>query len=118
MIEPLEAPSVRKIAMSERFSFTVITRVDTSPKAPTRTMRKRMIPIMRFSTCTAANHVRFCRDQSTAQNPEGRTERRRCAMTGASFMSEVFTRRPCGPPVRKSAAASSTCTTAMLESYS
>lgn len=38
---------------------------------------------MRFSTCTAANHVRFCRDQSTAQKPEGRTERRRCAMTGA-----------------------------------
>ena len=52
--------------MSDCFSFTVITNVETSPKAPTKTIRKRMIPIMRFSTCTAANHVRFCRDQSVA----------------------------------------------------
>ena len=66
MMEAREAPSVRRIAMSDCFSFTVITNVETSPKAPTKTIRKRMIPIMRISTCTAANHVRFCRDQSVA----------------------------------------------------
>lgn len=50
MIEPGLAPSVRKMAMSDCFSVTVITSVDTSPKAPTNTIKKRMIDIMVFST--------------------------------------------------------------------
>ena len=66
------APIVRSTAMSERFSVTVITREETRPKAPTKTIKKRMIAIMRFSTCTAANHVRFCCVQSVAYCPRGR----------------------------------------------
>ena len=53
------APSVRRIAMSARLSVTVITKVVTKLKAATATMSVRMMNIMRFSTCTAANHVRF-----------------------------------------------------------
>ena len=58
------APSVRKMAMSARLSVTVITSVLTKLKAATATMSVRMMNIMRFSTCTAANQVRFCCDQS------------------------------------------------------
>ena len=40
-------------------SVTVITRVETKLNAATATMRVRMMNIMRFSSCTAANQVRF-----------------------------------------------------------
>ena len=53
------APSVRKMAMSARLSVTVITSVDTRLKAATATISVRMMNIMRFSTCTAANQVLF-----------------------------------------------------------
>ena len=58
------APRVRKMAMSARLSVTVITKVLTKLKAATATMRVKMMNIMRFSTCTAANQVLFCCVQS------------------------------------------------------
>jgi hypothetical protein len=48
------------MAMSARLSVTVITSVLTRLKAATATIRVRMMNIMRFSTCTAANQVLFC----------------------------------------------------------
>ena len=70
--------------MSDCFSVTVITSVEISPKAPTSTIRKRMIAIMRFSTCTAANQVRFCIVQSLAYQPAGSAEPILEATLGAS----------------------------------
>ena len=58
------APSVRRMAMSARLSVTVITSVLTRLKAATATISVRMMNIMRFSSCTAANQVRFWRVQS------------------------------------------------------
>ncbi|MNV64730.1 hypothetical protein D3C71_1573870 [compost metagenome] len=58
------APRVRKMAISARLSVTVITRVVTRLKAATATIKVRMMNIMRFSTCTAANQVLFCCVQS------------------------------------------------------
>ena len=118
MMEPGDAPSVRRIAMSDCFSVTVITRVDTSPNAPTSTMRKRMIDIIRFSTCTAANHVLFSTVQSRAKYPGGSDFMRLSATAGASCISATRTRTPIGPPVRKSAAASSIFMKSIVESYS
>ncbi len=99
MTEPRRAPMVRSTAMSDCFSVTVITSDETSPNAPTSTMRKRMIAIMRFSTCTAANHVRFCCVQSVAYWPRGRMPAIRRATAGASPMSATLMRSPAGPPV-------------------
>ena len=59
-----EAPSVRRMAMSARLSVTVITSMDTRLNAATAMISARMMNIMRFSTCTAANHTRFSSDQS------------------------------------------------------
>ena len=58
------APSVRRIAMSARLSVTVITSVETRLNAATATISVRMMNIMRFSICTAANQVLFARVQS------------------------------------------------------
>ena len=58
------APRVRKMAMSARLSVTDITKVDTKLNAATATIRVRMMNIMRFSSCTAANQLRFWRVQS------------------------------------------------------
>ena len=58
------APSVRRMAMSARLSVTVITSVLTRLNAATATISVRMMNIMRFSSCTAANQVRFCCVQS------------------------------------------------------
>ena len=41
---------VRRIAMSLRLELTVITNEETRPNAPTKTIRNKMMPIMRFST--------------------------------------------------------------------
>jgi hypothetical protein len=62
------APSVRRMAMSARLSVTVITSVLTRLKAATATISVRMMNIMRFSSCTAANQVRFCCVQSRTRN--------------------------------------------------
>ena len=64
MMDPGEAPRVRRMAMSARLSVTVITRVDTRLNAATATISVRMMNIMRFSSCTAANQVLFCCVQS------------------------------------------------------
>ena len=60
------APSVRRMAMSARLSCTVITSVLTRLNAATATISVRMMNIMRFSSCTAANQVRFWRVQSSS----------------------------------------------------
>ena len=58
------APRVRKMAMSGCLSVTVITSIDTRLNAATAMISVRMMNIMRFSICTAANQLRFSRDQS------------------------------------------------------
>jgi hypothetical protein len=55
------------MAMSARLSVTVITSVLTRLNAATATISVRMMNIIRFSTCTAANQVRFWRVQSAQQ---------------------------------------------------
>lgn len=50
--------------MSLALSVTVITKVLTRLKAATATMSVKMMNIMRFSSCTAENQVRFCCVQS------------------------------------------------------
>ena len=64
MTEPGCAPMVRRMAMSACLSVTVITSVDTGLNAATAMISVRITNIMRFCDCTAANHWRFCCDQS------------------------------------------------------
>ncbi|MNN95612.1 hypothetical protein D3C81_2144460 [compost metagenome] len=63
---PGPAPSVRRMAISDCLSFTAMTRDDSRLNAATATISARIRNIMRFSVCTAANHVRLLRDQSLA----------------------------------------------------
>ncbi len=64
MIERGEAPRVRRMAMSDCLSLTVITRVETRLKAATAMIIARIMNIMRFCDCTAANQTVFTCDQS------------------------------------------------------
>ena len=57
MIDPGEAPSVRRIATSACLSRTVMTSVDTRLNAATAMIIARMMNIMRFCDCTAANQM-------------------------------------------------------------
>ncbi len=59
-----DAPSVRRIAMSASLSRTLMTSDDTRLNAATATISARMMNIIRFSTCTAANQLLFCCVQS------------------------------------------------------
>ena len=58
------APRVRRIAMSDCLSVTVITSVETRLNAATAMISVRMMNISRFSTCTASNQLRLVRVQS------------------------------------------------------
>jgi hypothetical protein len=64
MMERGLAPSVRRMAMSDCLSVTVITSVDTRLKAATATISVRMMNISRFSICTASYQLRLVRVQS------------------------------------------------------
>ena len=112
------APSVRKIAMSGCFSVTVITSVDTRLNAATATISARMMNIIRFSTCTAANQLRFWRVQSRTSRFGGSDFASCSATSGARCMSAIFTRTPVGPSTRNSRAASPMCSSAIALSYS
>ena len=112
------APKVRKMAMSARLSVTVITKVLTKLKAATATISVRMMNIMRFSICTAANQVRLARVQSrniTSSPNTGESSAATCRACCASFN---FTRMPLGPSKRKIRCASSMCSKAKDASYS
>ena len=118
MMLPGLAPKVRKMAMSARLSVTVITRVETRLKAATITIRVKMIPIMRFSNCTAANQVRFCRVQSRMNRPAGMVGAISKATSRERCKSLILMRTPVGPSKRKIFMASSWCSMASVESYS
>ena len=84
MIERGLAPSVRRIAMSDCLSVTVITRVETRLKAATATISARMMNIMRFSICTASYQAALVRVQSRTRKagpswPPSRAETSRAA---------------------------------------
>lgn len=66
MMEAREAPSVRRIAMSDCFSFTVITNVETEPESADQNNKKEDDPHHAFFDLHGCDHVRFCRDQSVA----------------------------------------------------
>ena len=104
--------------MSARLSVTVITSVLTRLNAATATISVRMMNIMRFSSCTAANQVRFCLVQSrTTRSPL--TLRASCAPTWRAWCRSLSRiRTPLGPSSRKIRAASSRCSSASAESYS
>ena len=65
-IEPGEAPSVRRIAMSACLSVTSITSVETMLNAATATISSRMMNITRFSISTARKKLAWLRVQSVA----------------------------------------------------
>ena len=88
--------------MSACFSVTVITSVETRLKAATATISARMMNIMRFSTCTAANQLRFCRVQSRTSRLGGRVLASCAATSGARCMSVSLSRTPVGPSIRNS----------------
>ena len=113
-----ELPSVRRMAMSARLSVTVITSVETRLKAATATISVRMMNIMRFSTCTAANQVLFWRVQSRMRNCPGSVAASWSATSRASCRSFSLRRMPVGPSRRNTLAASFSCTIASAESYS
>ena len=117
MMLPGLAPKVRKMAMSARLSVTNITKVLTKLNAATATIRVRMMNIMRFSTCTAANQVRFCRVQSRTHRP-GSMGINSSATWRARCKSRSFKRTPLGPSSRNKVWASARCNKAMLASYS
>ena len=117
MLEGL-APRVRRMAMSDCFSVTVITSVETRLNAATATMSARMMNIIRFSTCTAANQVRFCRVQSRTIIPGGNACASSAATSCARCMSLSFRRTPVGPSTRKSRCASPMWISASALSYS
>ncbi|MNT57221.1 hypothetical protein D3C72_1945790 [compost metagenome] len=112
------APSVRRMAMSARLSVTVITSVLTRLNAATATMSVRMMNIMRFSSCTAANQVRFCCVQSRISSWPLRLLASCCATSRAWCRSFSFSRTPVGPSRRKMRCASSWCSSTRAESYS
>src|SRR5260363_58827 len=64
MIDAGRAPSVRRMAISACLLVTVITNDETRLNAATAIISIRMMNIILFSTCTAANQVRFCVVQS------------------------------------------------------
>ena len=107
--------------MSARLSVTVITSVETRLKAATATISVRMMNIMRFSTCTAANQVRLLPRPVAHQELAGRALR-------ASSRGHLAARGsgPCslqahaGRPFERgtACAASSMCTSARPLSYS
>ena len=112
------APKVRKMAISARLSCTVITKVDTKLNAATATISVKIMNIMRFSTCTAANQVLFCRVQSRTTKLPVKLRLKSRATARASCKSLSFNRMPVGPSRRNILAASSTCIIASVESYS
>ena len=112
------APKVRRMAMSARLSVTDITKVDTKLKAATATMSVRMMNIIRFSTCTAANQVLFCCVQSRSPIPMGKVGASSRATARASCKSLILRRMPVGPSKRKILPASATCNMAKDASYS
>ena len=112
------APKVRKIAMSARLSVTVITKVLTRLNAATATIRVRMMNIMRFSICTAANQVRLARVQSRTITSTPSTGASSAATSRANCGSLSLTRKPVGPSSLKMRCASLMCIKAKLASYS
>ena len=104
--------------MSARLSVTVITSVLTRLNAATATISVRMMNIMRFSTCTAANQVRFCRVQSRINRLSVSVPASSAATSGAWCRSFRRSRTPVGPSRRKMRAASSMCISTRVESYS
>ena len=104
--------------MSARLSVTDITSVLTRLNAATATISVRMMNIMRFSTCTAANQVRFCWVQSrTSMSPLSCWASCR-PTTRACCKSRNFRRTPAGPSRRNMRWASSMCKKTSAESYS
>ena len=95
--------------MSARLSVTVITSVETRLNAATATISVRMMNIMRFSTCTAANQLRFGAGP-VAHHELGaeRCARARAATSRAWCRSFERSCTPVGPSRRNSLAASST----------
>ena len=115
---PALAPIVRKIAMSACLSVTVMTKVETKLNAATAIIKVKMMNIIFFSVWTAANQLRFERDQSLTQSACGTTCAKRTAISGAFCMSSTLTRKPVGSVIRNKAAASFQCMTAKVLSYS
>ena len=118
MMERGLAPSVRRMAMSARLSVTVMTSVDTRLNAATATISVRMMNIMRFSSCTAANQVRFCRVQSRTSRSPLRLPARSAATARAWGRSRNFRRTPVGPSSLRMRARSAWWAIASDESYS
>ena len=104
--------------MSARLSVTVITSVLTRLKAATATMSVKMMAIMVFSTCTAANQVRFCLVQSRISRSPVSVVASSAATARAWCRSRSLRRMPVGPSRRYNLAASSTCISTSAESYS
>ena len=88
--------------MSDCLSVTVITSIETRLNAATAMISVRMMNIMRFSICTAANQLRFSADQSrTSVSPPAARQvgRRSPAPTSCRV---VFSRTPLTPSTRNS----------------
>ena len=96
---------VRRMAISPRLSVTVITSVETKLNAATAMIKVRMMNIMRFSVCTAANQFLFCLVQSLTHKP-GSCIESWSATFAACCISSNFRRKPDGPSNRNNAAAS------------
>ena len=118
MIERGEEPRVRKMAMSACLSVTVITSVETRLNAATAMIRVRMMNIIFFSVCTAANQVAFAIDQSRTTSSPGMLRLSSCATCGALCMSTMRRRSPDGPSKRSIFSASSRWMNARPESNS
>ncbi len=104
--------------MSDCLSVTVITSIETRLNAATAMISIRMMNIMRFSICTAANQLRFSRDQSRTWNSPPSCAASSAAIAGACSMSVVFRRTPLAPSTRNSRAASSMFVSTSELSYS
>ncbi|MNN89853.1 hypothetical protein D3C81_2077250 [compost metagenome] len=104
--------------MSACLSVTVITNVDTRLNAATAMIRVRMMNIMRFSVCTAANQLRFWRDQSRISTLPLMTCVKSIATCGARCMSAIFRRKPDGAGSLNMVIASLIWIKASVESYS
>ena len=106
--------------MSARLSVTVITSVETRLNAATATISVRMMNIMRFSICTAANQLRLVRVQSRTSEVAARA--RCCELAGdlARLVQVLQAQLHAGRALRRgtACAASSTWTSARPLSYS
>src|SRR5690554_6501864 len=117
-IWPVVAPMDLRIAMSFRFSITIMMSVLMMLNTATRMMNSRMMNITVFSSFRAENRLMFMSFQVLAQKPGPSEAITRSFTASAWYMSSTLTSMPEGLSFMNRPLAASSETYTMLLSYS